>query len=101
VKKILIFTLFVALSLVAATSAMADTIIWLSQESVKPGTGLSIYTPTYGSLTAEAGNYILNVNPTAPESGTLISGYCVEPVYSSHAFQQYTEVPITAALTTW
>ena len=53
-----------------------------------------------GELYAQAGNYLLNVNPTAPTNGTIISGYCVEPVYSSSWFQPYTIAPITTALNT-
>jgi len=81
--------------------ASATTVVYLSQERVTPGTGLEIYIPTDNRrLTAEAGNYILNVNPTAPKSGILISGYCVDPSYSSQWFQEYTELPITTALNT-
>jgi hypothetical protein len=111
-KKLSMFLMVLALGAVILMPgmALADT-VWLREAGVSSEQDLTIVADGLNGgaqLGAQAGNYLLYITPysaTPPANdagSTLISGYCVEPIFSTSSYAQYQVVPITTALNaTW
>lgn len=82
--KLLIFA--VVLILVFAASMASATVVSVAEDSVANSIGVNIYAVGIGNVNTEAGNYMVKYS-TAPT--TLVSGFCIDPHYSSSNFTSY------------
>jgi len=80
----------------AASMAFAYPIVSLKYAGVQNNTDTSIWAVGIGNVTTETGNYILSIENPPGSTAFTVSGYCVEPEYSSSSYLQYELVPVSA-----
>jgi hypothetical protein len=73
----------------AASMAFAYNTVQLRYAGVQNNTNTNIYAVGIGTVTTETGNYILDI-----QGWGSVSGYCVEPKYSSGNYLTYALVPV-------
>jgi len=83
--KLLVF-IAVILSMVFPASMASATILSVAEDSVANSVSVNIYAVGIGNVGTEAGNYMIKYE-TAPT--TLVSGFCIDPHYSSDLFTPY------------